>query len=93
MARHARATKVTVSLRCTVNNVTLLIQDNGRGFDFDKEKRSGIGIVGMRERAQLLGGEFNIQTAPGAGTQIRVSIPPMKEPKESDGKAQSAACG
>jgi signal transduction histidine kinase len=52
------------------------------GFDpqsFERDGLSHIGLIGMRERATLLGGEFTMESAPGSGTTVRVRIPQEKE--------------
>ena len=81
ISKYAHATQVTVELTRNEDNMTgaeylsLIIEDNGGGFD-PTQKSNGIGIVGMRERVVTLGGEFNMTSSPGNGTQIssRISI-------------------
>ncbi len=76
IAKHARATKVILRLSRENNIVTLLVSDNGKGFIFDPvsfAQRNG--LQNMRERTQLLQGEFTIHSQPGNGTTIKVSIP------------------
>jgi signal transduction histidine kinase len=77
VARHANATRVDVELRAEEGNLTLEVRDNGRGIA--KEKKPGrvlsLGIVGMRERATMLGGQLAIHGKPGKGTTVTVSIP------------------
>ena len=74
-ARHSGAERVTVALRRREDaGVTLEISDDGRGFPFD-ESEDGLGIAGMRERALLVGGELTIESRPGAGTTVRLSVP------------------
>lgn len=76
IARHSEATKVSISLRRESAMLTLQIADNGKGFpDTVKPPASSFGIIGMRERAILLGGEFAITGIPGKGTTITVRIP------------------
>ena len=78
VARHAKATKVEVSLSL-VNGIWVLnIKDDGVGFLHDWGKAGEIGLLGMRERAQNLGGNFIVTTAPGEGTLIEVRIPAEK---------------
>jgi signal transduction histidine kinase len=60
-----------------INDTLLLIEDDGTGFDLEKVEREGLshmGLIGMRERATLLGAEFTIESAPGNGVTIRVTI-------------------
>jgi len=76
IAKHARATEVILKLKRENNIVTLEVTDNGKGFIFDPvcfAQRNG--LQNMRERTQLLQGEFTINSQPGSGTTIKVSIP------------------
>jgi len=74
-ARHSDASTVEVALRRREDGgVELTVADDGRGFAFD-ESESGLGIAGMRERALLVGGELTIESGPGKGTVIRLSVP------------------
>ena len=81
VARHAGASRVEVRLDFAEARWTLSISDDGTGFIHEQGKRGDIGLVGMRERAQILGGHFSLTTAPGAGTLIKVSIPAQQEDK------------
>lgn len=76
-AKHAQATEVRVSLVAHEARVVLEVRDNGRGFVPGEraDRGGGRGLVGMRERVELLGGTLRIDTAPGAGTTIRVELP------------------
>ncbi|MGO8818767.1 MAG: PAS domain S-box protein [Terriglobia bacterium] len=76
VARHADASAVDVRLANFNNNLTLEVHDNGRGIPKEKHSIGGsFGILGMRERALLLGGEVTITGPPGSGTTVRVRIP------------------
>lgn len=76
VARHAEASEITVRLTEEDRNLTLEVHDNGRGVPEDKlSQGQSLGILGMRERALLLGGELMIRGAPGQGTTVRVRIP------------------
>ena len=62
------------------DRIILIIEDNGKGFDpasLTKPSRSGrgLGLLGMRERATLVGGDVEIESAPGSGTTIFVRVP------------------
>jgi len=75
--KHAEATKAVIAVRFNDGRVTMTITDNGKGFEIpdrldDLTATGRLGLVGMQERAQLLDGEFSIQSKPGAGTTIRV---------------------
>jgi nitrate/nitrite-specific signal transduction histidine kinase len=76
--KHARATRVEVELAATGEAVELTIADNGTGFDSSALRRAGFprfGLATMRERAEAIGGRLTIDTAPGRGTRVVVSIP------------------
>ncbi len=74
IAKHSRADLVYLILRRTEDKVEMVIQDNGQGFDL-KDIREGFGMGSMRERTELSGGSFSIESARGKGTAIRVSWP------------------
>jgi signal transduction histidine kinase len=72
---HANARRMRVQLEANEKDVTLLIQDDGIGFDPQASFPAGhFGISGMRERAHLAGGEFSIQSRPNGGTTIRLAL-------------------
>lgn len=76
VARHAKASRVRVDLKIVGRNLVLQIRDNGKGINEKKITGGGsLGILGMRERAALLGGEVAIHGAPGKGTNVTVSAP------------------
>ncbi len=75
-AAHAGADAVRVELVAGEREVTLRVEDRGRGFDPEQLKSTRrLGILGMRERVELLGGEFELDTAPGRGTRVEVRLP------------------
>ncbi len=74
-ARHSGAAHANVRLeRRRDGGVRLELVDDGRGFAFEQAER-GLGIAGMRERALLVGGELTIESRPGAGTTVRLTVP------------------
>ena len=76
VAKHAGASQVDVSLANVCDAVVLVVQDNGCGFlTTAARKPQSLGLMGLRERAQLLEGCAFIRSAPGLGTRIEVSIP------------------
>jgi signal transduction histidine kinase len=83
--KHANATTITVTLRLFEPNVGLLeIADNGVGFDVQAvnkayDKRGSLGMVNLRERAELVNGLLHIDSAPGKGTRVQVYIPLTEE--------------
>jgi len=79
--KHANATHVSIQIECTEKSVLLRIKDDGKGFDvstlhdFDRKGDSGFGILGMKERIELLEGDFIIDSAINYGTTVRVRLP------------------
>ena len=75
--KHSRATHVDVVLECTTEYLTLIVEDNGVGFDPTDMGTigEGLGLLGMRERVALFGGDLQIESAPGRGTTIIVRAP------------------
>jgi signal transduction histidine kinase len=76
VARHAQATRAGVVVESRGATLTVIVEDNGRGFDLEQALNSGrLGLLGMRERAEMLGGTLTIETSPGAGCSVYVSVP------------------
>ncbi len=74
--RHARASSVLVTLRATNGRIELTVRDDGAGFEPSATPAtSSLGLLGMRERSELLGGKFSIRSQPAGGTEVSVSIP------------------
>ncbi|MBX2998317.1 MAG: sensor histidine kinase [Caldilineaceae bacterium] len=76
--RHARASCVTLTVKSTPEHIHMIIEDNGIGYD-PANGASGIGLHGMRERANYLHGEFEIESQPGQGTTLNLILPLHKE--------------
>ncbi|GAA2643465.1 sensor histidine kinase [Streptomyces vastus] len=72
--RHARATRVTVAVRLAEDSARLMVTDDGRGFAPDTAV-TGFGLLGMRERVQLVAGSVDIDSGPDAGTRLMVTVP------------------
>ncbi len=77
--RHAHASHMGLAVKRTMQGVSMLIEDDGVGFDpshlgIDSEKRH-LGLISMKERAEILGGTLEVYTAPNAGTTIQVHVP------------------
>jgi signal transduction histidine kinase len=83
IAKHARAKQVQVSLErnSSEHHVSLIVRDNGLGFDTQilaavgSDRPQGIGVSGMKERVEMLGGRFEIKSKPGEGTLLVASLP------------------
>jgi two-component system sensor histidine kinase UhpB len=70
--RHSQATEATVSLRRTSGGLLLSVKDNGHGLP--EQVDEGGGLTGMRERAMLIGAELGIESAPGAGVEVKLRL-------------------
>lgn len=77
--RHAQARQVTVYLRNSGSAVTLEIHDDGRGFDPTGVDTGGMGMKNMRSRAQEIGGALVLQSKPGEGTRLIVTVPQERD--------------
>lgn len=75
MVRHSEATEVNTSLYSKDNKLFMVIHDNGKGFDAAETigKRT-LGLLGMKERALMMGGRFVVSSSPGSGTEIEVVV-------------------
>ena len=76
--RHAAPKHVSVALRSDRRGLQVEIEDDGRGFDLSIINSSNgrhYGLIGMRERAERLGGRLSLTSSPGKGTQVRLSVP------------------
>jgi signal transduction histidine kinase len=72
--RHAKATNIGIALKLAADKILVEVNDDGKGFD-PLEASSGFGISGMKERVEHLGGTLAIQSSPGVGTKVQVSVP------------------
>lgn len=80
VARHSEAKEVTVNIRQTHDSLILTIRDNGKGISDDAlTQQNSLGLLGMRERARMLGGTTDIVRRPDGGTEVRIVLPlPVK---------------
>lgn len=78
VARHANASRVEVGLRRSQGKVHLNIHDNGRGFRVQNRRGTHLGLIGMRERVEMIGGVLRVDTAVGEGTTIHVELKESK---------------
>lgn len=81
IAKHAQATRATVGLKISPSQICLSIEDDGCGFEPQQgqAQEAGWGLLGIAERAALLGGHYELDSAPGQGTRIEVTIPLVME--------------
>lgn len=73
--RHAQASQIVISLENTHDEIVMIVEDNGRGFDPNTLPEGHYGLIGLNERAKLLGGKLTIESSPGRGARLRVQIP------------------
>ncbi|WP_421381496.1 sensor histidine kinase [Bacillus salacetis] len=73
--KHSEATEIQVKLEINKDKVTVIIKDNGKGFDTKQKKSGSFGIMGMKERVEILDGEMSIDSKVGSGTLILVQVP------------------
>jgi two-component system, NarL family, sensor histidine kinase UhpB len=73
--RHARARRIEVELRSSPDGLRLEVRDDGGGFDPAAARGDSQGLLGMRERVALAGGELEVDSAPGRGTAVRARFP------------------
>ncbi|MBI3468206.1 MAG: hypothetical protein HY000_34815 [Planctomycetes bacterium] len=84
VAKHSGAKEVFVNLDVTADRVALNVRDAGAGFDLERLNGRGLGILGMRERAELLGGAFTLRSDPAYGTEVSVEVPLRKSDVSGD---------
>lgn len=79
VAKHAQASQVTVSIKSDTEAIYLEVTDDGKSFSVPaalaNKRCKHLGLIGMRERAEMVGGTFSVESEPGKGTTIRVRIP------------------
>ena len=81
VARHAKASQVEVRIESPNGGIRMEIRDNGQGFEVNgnssARKHNRLGLLGMRERVEMLGGTFGVDSSPGHATTVRVEIPKL----------------
>ena len=92
VAKHSGATRVAIVLRRSAGQVHAIIEDDGRGFDARVASQSGngsgrLGLLGIRERLGIVGGNFKIESAPQRGATLFVRIP-ISKAHEKEKKAK-----
>lgn len=90
IVQHAKATKVAVVITRRAGVIRMTVRDNGRGFRIRsvlaKDTGAHLGLLGMRERVEMIGGVFAVESTPGRSTTVRVSVPSAA----ASGKAEGA---
>jgi signal transduction histidine kinase len=75
IVKHAQAHSVSIVLGRKSDSVSVIVEDDGVGFDPDRTREGGLGLIGMRERVSLIGGRLTIESRPGAGTAFVAEVP------------------
>ena len=80
VVQHASANRVSLLLEARAGAVAVIVEDDGRGFEVDRLMRDPVdkrwlGLYGMRERAAMIGGSLDIQSAPDYGTAVILEVP------------------
>jgi signal transduction histidine kinase len=95
VARHAKASRVEVNIQQQNSAACMEIKDDGRSFEVERRMRAKgskrLGLLGMRERVEMIGGTFCVKSAPGHGTTVRVEIPLTNPEKPTLRKSRSNA--
>jgi PAS domain S-box-containing protein len=86
VARHARASRVSVAVGQSDGQVAVAVEDDGAGFDPAGGAGGRLGLAGMRERAALAGGALEVESAPGSGTTVLARIPLSRPPPHTIGR-------
>ena len=77
--KHAEAREVSVKLEIQRDFITVVVRDNGKGFDMEQKKTNSFGLIGMRERVDILDGELSIDSQIGKGTVVVIQLPLIDE--------------
>jgi two-component system sensor histidine kinase UhpB len=84
VVRHSGARRVDLSLHCRAEGLLLEVADDGRGFASTAPARRGLGLRSAAERVRAVGGDLSVNSSPGAGTTVRVTVP-LGGPRATDG--------
>ncbi len=82
--KHGQATRIVIEIHEDPTTVHLTVRDDGNGFDPDAQS-DGFGLLGMRERTELLDGELQVNSTPGKGTTLSVRLPVRRRPEDTTG--------
>jgi len=95
VARHAQASQAEVSIRKLDGAVCMTITDNGKGFQkehlLNASKSKRLGLLGMRERLEMIGGNFTVTSAPGKGTTLLAQVPLIAQTSVGIGRSSAAS--
>ena len=80
VVKHANASNASIRIAHEGDRVRLSVTDDGGGFEADKVPRGHLGLIGMRQRVDLVGGELRVQSEPGRGTTIEATVPAGQPP-------------
>jgi signal transduction histidine kinase len=75
VVKHANASNAAIRITRERDSVLLKVTDDGGGFEPDAVPRGHLGLIGMRQRVDLVGGELRVESRPGRGTKIEASVP------------------
>ncbi|MBI3210242.1 MAG: MCP four helix bundle domain-containing protein [Candidatus Solibacter usitatus] len=85
VARHSGARKAEMRAGGGPDWVRAVVSDDGRGFQYTSDRKKGLGLLGMEERVRELGGSLRVQSSPGRGTSVEISLPnPSQQEKKDD---------
>ena len=91
VARHAQASRVEVSIQKLPDCICMKIKDDGKSFEVERvlhgKGSKRLGLLGMRERLEMVGGRFDVESAPGKGTAITAQIPPGGTAEKTGGRS------
>ena len=73
--KHSNCKNISVSLDTSENNIQLMLQDDGKGFEFDNVKSKGIGLKNIQKRTELIGGNYKMESQHNEGTKLTIEIP------------------
>ena len=87
--KHGHATRIVIEILEDPTTVHLTVRDDGNGFDPDAQS-DGFGLLGMRERTELLDGELQVNSTPGKGTTLSVRLPVRRRAEDTTGTRTKA---
>ena len=85
VAKHSGASRASVRVRRSPDNVAVEVEDDGCGFEVERPAADGFGLIGMRERATMAGGTLRVASTPGEGTTVRATVP-VRQPEPAGGE-------